>query len=163
MAVGARSFRFVRGWPQLARAGAGTLAPLVASSSLAQTAAAPAASVAGATMPELGASLLQMLFGLAVVIAALLACLWLLRRVSTPRGGQHLNVLSATSVGPRERVVLVEVGSRVLVLGVAPGRVSKLHELARDELPTTTPAAASTPGKGFANWLQQATERRNAR
>lgn len=136
---------------------------------LAAAAALPAAANAaahGATaatspvVPALGASVLQMLFGLAVVIAVLLACLWLLRRLSVPRGSVTPAVLGATAVGPRERVVLVEVGERVLVLGVAPGRVSRLHDLPRAELPAAAPAAA---GEGFAGWLQQAVERRNAR
>lgn len=114
-------------------------------------------------MPQLGASVMQMLFGLALVIGVLLACLWLLRRLSTPRGSQRMAVLGATAVGPRERVVLLEVGERVLVLGVAPGRVSKLHDLARDELPSASEARAPITASGFASWLQQARERRNAR
>ena len=82
---------------------------------------------AGTATPELGASVLQMLFGLAVVIALLFACLWLIRRLSAPRGGgAAIKVLGAAAVGPRERVVLVELGEQVLVLGVAPGSVSPL-------------------------------------
>lgn len=149
------------------RACAGAAALLAANASRAQD-SAPAAPTPTPTsaLPELGASLLQMLFGLAAVIVILLACLWLLRRVAAPRSGQHLSVLGATAVGPRERVVLVEVGKRVLVLGVAPGRVSRLHDLDRDELPAANPPAAiddKSSGKGFAGWLQQAMERRNAR
>jgi flagellar biogenesis protein FliO len=38
-------------------------------------------------------------------------------------------VLSSTSVGTRERVVLVEVENTRLLLGVAPGQVRTLYEL----------------------------------
>ena len=121
-------------------------------------------------MPELGASLLQMSFGLAVVVGLLFACLWLLRRLSAPRGGgAAVKVLGAAAVGPRERVVLVQLGEQVLVLGVAPGSVTKLHEMKGDELPLTTLGTSSTSGAGspsmpnFSNWLKHALERRNAR
>ena len=116
-------------------------------------------------MPELGASLLQMSFGLAVVVGLLFACLWLLRRLSAPRGGgAAVKALGAAAVGPRERVVLVELGEQVLVLGVAPGSVTRLHDMKRSELPLSADAAgiAAPAGKAFAAWLKQATERRNA-
>jgi flagellar protein FliO/FliZ len=107
---------------------------------------------------------MQMMFGLAVVIAILFASLWLIRKLNAPRGaGAAMKVLGATAVGPRERVVLVEIGERVLVLGVAPGRVNALHEIKRSELalPTDTPGAPTPGGKAFAAWLKQASERRN--
>ena len=119
----------------------------------------------GTATPELGASVLQMLFRLAVVIAQLFACLWLIRRLSAPRGGgAAIKVLGAAAVGPRERVVLVELGEQVLVLGVAPGSVTRLHDMKRSELPLPADAAgiAAPAGKAFAAWLKQATERRNA-
>ena len=119
---------------------------------------------AGAATPELGASVLQMMFGLAVVIALLFASLWLIRRLSAPRGGgAAIKVLGAAAVGPRERVVLVEIGEQVLVLGVAPGSVTRLHDMKRSELPlpADTAGIAAPAGKAFAAWLKQATERRN--
>ena len=99
------------------------------------------------------------------VIALLFACLWLIRRLSAPRGGgAAIKVLGAAAVGPRERVVLVELGEQVLVLGVAPGSVTRLHDMKRSELPLPADAAgiAAPAGKAFAAWLKQATERRNA-
>ena len=117
-------------------------------------------------MPELGASLLQMSFGLAVVVGLLFACLWLLRRLSAPRGGgAAIKVLGAAAVGPRERVVLVEIGDDVLVLGVAPGSVARLHELKRADLPLPAdlPAQPLPGGKTVATWLRQAAQRRERR
>lgn len=128
----------------------------------------PAPAAAPAAAPDLASSLGQMAFGLAVVIVLLFASLWLLRRLSAPRGsGAALKVLGAAAVGPRERVVLVEVGQDVLVLGVAPGQVTKLHELSTAALAAAlaaTPAAAQASSPpAFAAWLKQATERRQDR
>lgn len=109
--------------------------------------------------PELGSGLLQMALGFGVVLALLIGSLWLLKRISTPHGtaGQLLKVVSAVGVGPRERVVIVEVEEKWLVLGVAPGRVTALHELPRREL------ANSPPLPEFAAKLKILLDRGNAR
>jgi flagellar protein FliO/FliZ len=93
-----------------------------------------------AAQPSFGATLLQMLLGLAGVLVLLVGSLWLLKRLTAVRG--------SGPVGGRERVVIVEVGSTWLVLGVAPGRVSALAEIPRQAAcrePLAGPAPAGMP------------------
>ena len=127
---------------------------------------------AGAPPPAgLSGGLVQATLGLAVVLALIWGAAWLVRRLTPAAGsvGSAIRVVAAQSVGPRERVVLVQLGEQVLVLGVAPGSVTKLHEMKGDELPLTTLGTSSTSGAGspsmpnFSNWLKHALERRNAR
>lgn len=121
---------------------------------------APASSAwAQAALPDTGGSILQMLFGLGIVLAMLFGTLWVLKRLSLPRGpGSGLmRVVAGIPVGPRERVVLLEIGSSWLVLGVAQGQVSTLAEVPRQEIPK---GAAATAPRDFASWLKQITERR---
>lgn len=108
---------------------------------------------------DLAGSLGQMVLGLVVVLGLLLGTLWVLKRISAPRSSAgHLRILGATPVGPRERVVLVEVAGRVLVLGVAPGRINTLHTLDSGELPA--PSAGTSPAPGdFQARLRQLLER----
>ncbi|MBT0959581.1 flagellar biosynthetic protein FliO [Denitromonas sp. IR12] len=102
-----------------------------------------------------------MAFGLIVVVAVLLVCLWLLKRLGAPRGGARgLKVLGAAPVGPRERVVLVEVADTVLVLGVAPGRVSMLHSVDPDALALAAAPAEAANATGFAAKLKTLIEAR---
>jgi flagellar protein FliO/FliZ len=112
--------------------------------------------------PEAGAAVLQMLLGLVAVVALLLGGLWLLKRFAAPRGQAAglLRVVAGAAVGPRERVVVVEVGDTWLVVGVAPGQVRSLHRLPR---PPAAGAAEPPPGKEFGAWLGQVMERRHAR
>lgn len=74
---------------------------------------------------------LQMIAGLLVVLAIILGITWLLKRFSlipaTSTG--HLKIVSATGIGQRERVVVVEIQDTWLVLGVAPGHITKLHSM----------------------------------
>jgi len=112
----------------------------------------------------MAASVVQMLLGLVIVIAALFGVLAMLRKLQGGRthlvGG--LKVIGATSVGPRERVVLVALGSKVLVLGVTPGRVNTLHTMEAAELPLAVEQAPAGP-VDFASRLRQLLEKRNAK
>ena len=127
-------------------------------------AAAPVLARAEAsTSAELGGSVLQMLAGLGVVLLLVVGSLYLLKRLAAPRGAAAgmLHIVAATAVGARERVVVLEVGENWLILGVAPGRVTSLSQMPRQELSgTQLPVAA---GGDFANWLKQIMDRRNAR
>lgn len=78
-------------------------------------------------------SLLQVLLGLGLVLAAIAGTAWLLRRFTPGRiaASGSLRVVGGVAVGPKERVVLVDVGDTRLVLGVAPGHVSTLHQMPR--------------------------------
>ena len=109
-------------------------------------------------------SVVQMLLGLALIIGLLIGSLHLLKRLGAGQAGKAglVKVRGATAVGPRERVVLVEVADKVLVLGVAPGRVTPLYTLDAIDLPTATgdtPSSASS-GADFQAWLKQTLERR---
>ncbi|MCM2308797.1 MAG: flagellar biosynthetic protein FliO [Sulfuritalea sp.] len=114
--------------------------------------AAEALAQAAPPLPSVsGGGLLQMLLGVAGILALLIGSLWLLKKLTLQRGSAAglMRVVAATAVGGRERVVIVEVGSTWLVLGVAPGRVTALAEIPRQPLATPPAAAEAMPG-----WLQ---------
>lgn len=77
-----------------------------------------------------GTSIVQVVLSLAFVIVLIYAAAWYIRRMqlTTAGAGQSMRVISALSVGSRERVVLVQVGEEQLLLGVAPGRVNLLRQ-----------------------------------
>ncbi|CAB1370527.1 flagellar biosynthetic protein FliO [Denitratisoma oestradiolicum] len=110
--------------------------------------------------PDLGTGLLQMVLGFSLILALLLGSLWLLKRLSAPQGAANrlLKVVAAIGVGPRERVVVVEVNEKWLVLGVAPGSITTLHELPRQ----VGAAQAPSPLPEFAARLKRILDRDNA-
>jgi flagellar protein FliO/FliZ len=89
-----------------------------------------AASLPSSTAGGIGQATLALL----LVLAAIFAIAWIARRMRNVvrGGGQGIDVLAQAAVGPRERVVIVRVGATRLLLGVAPGRVTALHELPAD-------------------------------
>jgi flagellar protein FliO/FliZ len=100
--------------------------------------------------------------GLVLVLGLILGGLWLLKRLSSPGVGDGvLHVVAGIAVGPRERVVLVEIGDTWLVLGVAPGQVNTLHQLPRLEAGPRQ-VRKPIPAHDFRNWLENALERKHA-
>ncbi len=102
---------------------------------------------------------LQASLALAVVVAVLIGTAWLARKVSGGKGfGQGgMKMIGGIALGPRERIVLVEIGDDWLVIGLIPGQIRTLHKL---------PKGSALPGdllqdneKPFAQWLKGITER----
>lgn len=113
------------------------------------------------------------------VLALAVISLRLLRRFGHWQGGPQgrLELLENLTLGRNERAVLVRVGQRQVLLGVAPGRVSTLldcgsvTDVAQDhqcdgQLPagqaegvTESPTDAPAPSPGFARLLSRAVQR----
>ena len=107
--------------------------------------------------------MLQVLLGLGLVLAAVAGSAWLLRRFSPGQtgAGGAVKVVGGVALGPKERLVLVEIGEPWLVLGVAPGRVNALHTLAKPESGAFAAEAPSGGGeRRFSAWLKQAMQGR---
>lgn len=109
--------------------------------------AAPQATERVAT-PGAG-SLVQVTLSLVIVLAAVFAAAWAVRRVKTfgRFASGPIEIVADASLGARERAVLVQVGGKQLLLGVAPGNVSVLHVLEEPVNPTQSMnAEISAPG-----------------
>lgn len=77
-------------------------------------------------------SLVQVTLSLLLVLAAVFAAGWVVRKL---RGfgkfqSDAITIIADLPLGTKERAVLVQVGNQQLLLGVAPGRVNTLHVLA---------------------------------
>lgn len=95
----------------------------------------------------------QMFLGLFVVVAAIFAMAWAVRRmgnIQTSVSGS-LKVLGGISLGQRERAIILQVGEKQLLLGVSPGHIKTLYVL--DE-PIVDPTSVEKPNESFAQKLQ---------
>ncbi len=95
--------------------------------------------------------LLQALLALLIVLAALFAFLWLLRRLTPAQTGAQgvVRIVGGVMLGTRERLVVVEVADQWLLLGVAAGRVNHLHTMPKPPLdPGQAPMPAASPFAG---------------
>lgn len=118
--------------------------------------AAPAAS----PPPSNAGALFQVVLGLLVVLALIYALFWLLRRYAPTQTGAQgaLKVVGGLMLGPREKLVVVEIGETWLLLGVGTGEVRTLHTM-----PKPAGYVAPAPGEalpGFAGMLGEILRRR---
>ena len=98
----------------------------------------------------------QLVLGLIIVLLCIVALAWLAKRFnrlqSTPDGS--LQVLGGMSMGARERIVLVQVGTKQLLLGVAPGQINTLHVL-DEPLEAVSDVHPGMHGKGFCRKIER--------
>jgi len=73
---------------------------------------------------------LRMAGSLLLVIALLLAMLWMLKRLKAMQekhtGPRQMELLETLSVGVRQKIALVRVGSRQVLVGMTPGQFTAL-------------------------------------
>jgi flagellar protein FliO/FliZ len=107
------------------------------------------------------ASLLRMFLGLALIVGLILACGWLARRsgLAGRPPGSSMRVVDSLSMGPRQRIVMVEVDRTWLVVGVTAGQMNVLHTLPASDS-ASAPPSGNSGSSGFAAKLGQALRRR---
>jgi flagellar protein FliO/FliZ len=119
-------------------------------------AAAPAvvATPPAAAPGSLGGQLAQMVLGLLLVVGLIFFLAWLLRRMqgAAPKGGQVIEVIGSRAIGPRDRLLLVQVGKEQILIGHTPGSIEALHVLAE---PVEVPASARQATPEFAQRLME--------
>ncbi|MGE8325375.1 flagellar biosynthetic protein FliO [Pseudomonas urmiensis] len=101
---------------------------------------------------SLGGQLAQMVFGLLLVVGLIFLLAWLVRRMqgAAPRSGQVIEIVGTRAIGPRDRLLLVQVGKEQILIGHSPGSIEALHVLAE---PVEVPAGARPATPEFAQRL----------
>jgi flagellar protein FliO/FliZ len=105
------------------RCGFGAGAALLTIAAQAQTQAPPPAAASPSLTP--------LLFGLLLVLALIPAAAWLLRRAGLAQATSvtGLRVVAQLPLGPRDRIVIIEVADRRWLLGVSPAGIRRLGTL----------------------------------
>ena len=92
----------------------------------------------------------QAFLSMIFILALLIFAAWLMRRLSGGKGfgSRGVKVLGGVALGPRERIVLIEVGEECLVVGIVPGQIRTLHRLPKNQI------QLDAEQKNFADWLK---------
>lgn len=100
-------------------------------SALAAEPVAQAAAAAPVVSSGVGGQLTQLVLGLLLVVGLIFVLAWLMRRVQNigPGNAQVIELVGSRALGPRDRLVLVQVGEEQILLGITPGRITPLHVL----------------------------------
>ncbi|QJQ11989.1 flagellar biosynthetic protein FliO [Pseudomonas putida] len=103
---------------------------------------------------SLGGQLAQMVFGLLLVVGLIFFLAWVLRRMQSTavKGGQVIEIVGSRAIGPRDRLLLVQVGKEQILIGHTPGSIEALHVLAE---PVEVPTGARQATPEFAQRLME--------
>jgi flagellar protein FliO/FliZ len=102
---------------------------------------------------------MDVLLGLAFIIILIFFLAWLFKKLGSGSLGLGglIRVIAAMSLGGRDRIALISVGDKQLLLGISPGRIATLHvfEEPVSTEPTLSKESASKNGlpQDFANKL----------
>jgi len=101
--------------------------------------------------------------GLLVVLAVFFFCVWGMRKLSgiSVGGAEKMRIVGGLSLGMREKVILLQVGKKQLILGVTPGRIDALHVLEGDDCLTSNESSSIVKDSGFAAIVAQAMKGRS--
>lgn len=101
---------------------------------------------------------LNLFLGLGLVVALILGCAWLIKRMGTLQGSRSglIKVIAVLPLGTRERIALVEVGGQQLLLGITATQVTTLH---RFDEPVAEPQSFENNSE-FAQKLHQLMSRK---
>ncbi|MDR6928146.1 flagellar biosynthetic protein FliO [Pseudomonas sp. BE134] len=120
-------------------------------------AAEPIATAAAVAAPAVSSGvagqLTQLVLGLLLVLGLIFFLAWMLRRVQQagPAGkGQVIELIGSRALGPRDRLMLVQVGNEQILLGLSPGTITALHVLKE---PVQVPGASEKATPEFAQRL----------
>ncbi|WP_058913577.1 flagellar biosynthetic protein FliO [Entomohabitans teleogrylli] len=104
-----------------------------------------------------GALLFDVGGALALILLFIAAVAWIVRRAGLApgavRGHKPLKVTSSQLLGPRERVVIVEVEGKRLLLGVTSSHISYLATLGKEE--ASDPLPGTLPERHFQRLLDR--------
>ncbi|MCG8292954.1 MULTISPECIES: flagellar biosynthetic protein FliO [Pseudomonas] len=108
--------------------------------------------VSAASSGSVSGQLAQMVFGLLLVVGLIFFLAWLLRRMqgTAQRGAPVIEIVGSRAIGPRDRLLLVQVGKEQILIGHTPGSIEALHVLAE---PVEVPAGARQAAPEFAQRL----------
>lgn len=97
-----------------------------------------------------------------LIVGLLFGATWAARKVSGGRlfGQGNMKVISGIAIGPKERIVLIEVEDTWLVIGIVPGQIRTLHSLPKGTDMNQFSAGHGPGGRSFADWLKTVREGR---
>lgn len=98
-----------------------------------------------------------------IALALVLTLIWVIARIAGRLGGMasstggQLRVIGGVAIGTRERVVLIQVGRKQVLLGVTQGQIERLCVLSGEDLV----ASAEPPVSAFSRQFMAALRNRD--
>ena len=81
--------------------------------------------------PVSSSYLLKLSISLVFILLLIFGLAWMMKKMQLTQHSQNglIKIVSAISVGQRDRIALIQVGDEQVLVGLTPGRIEKLHTL----------------------------------
>ncbi len=81
--------------------------------------------------PVSSSYLLKLSGALIFILLLIFGLAWFMKKIQLTQQSQNglIQIVSAISVGQRDRIALIQVGDEQVLVGLTPGRIEKLHTL----------------------------------
>ena len=105
-----------------------------------------------------GPEILSLGLSMLIIIGAVVALGWLYSRMRFNGGGAAnvINVIASRALGPKERLLLIEVGDQQLLVGMTASSVQTLHTFEQAVVAGRATANDAATAPGFADRLRAA-------
>ena len=106
--------------------------------------------------------LIKLTAGLLIVVVLIFGLAWLMKKLQLTQNTHNglIKIVSAISVGQRDRIALIQVGDEQVLVGLTPGRMQTLHTLKNK---VTAEPSAEEPVAGFSEKFNQLLNREPSR
>lgn len=107
---------------------------------------------------EIGEHITQIGLALALIVALVVALGYVVKRLNQGglRNAGDIKVVASTFLGPKERILLVEVNDRQILVGVNPQSINALSEFQVSEAGAGAHAGGGSFGKAYGKALEAA-------
>ncbi len=99
-------------------------------------------------------NMMQLVIGLMIVLACIVVLAWIAKRMNHLQSstGGMLKIIGGLNIGTKEKIVLLQVGSEQILIGVTQSNISKLHLL---KTPIENDDANTKAQKNFSHRLAE--------
>ncbi|WP_144395183.1 flagellar biosynthetic protein FliO [Pleionea sediminis] len=91
-------------------------------------------------VPSLASSVVSVFIALVFIIIIIIACAWVLRRMGGAgfQKSADIKVCASHMLGAKERLVIIKVDGKHILLGVTPSSINKIEELSENCIEETS-------------------------
>lgn len=77
----------------------------------------------------MGSEYTHVIINLFAIIALMFVLVFVLKKIKLSKyvGNKHINIINVVPIGPKERIILMEVNNLFLLVGATPTHIEKLH------------------------------------
>jgi flagellar protein FliO/FliZ len=103
----------------------------------------------------MGTEYVHVVLSLGLVVGLMLLFFYFMKKFRTLKinKNKHINIINAISIGPKEKIILIEVNNAILLLGATPSHIETLYVF--NDLESTKPKITDPDKSTFVDQMKE--------